>query len=53
MQYGKCYEGPFTAIHKIEFFTNSLQHKNASITNFVLAVSFKINKTNKVYNLKM
>ena len=27
----------------IEFFTNSPQHKNANIANFVLVVPFKIN----------
>ena len=28
----------------------SPQYKNASSTNFILAVLFKIKKTNKVYN---
>ena len=36
-----------------EFFTISPQHKNGNITNFVLAVSFKIKKTSKVYNHEM
>ena len=37
----------------IEIFTNSPLHKNANIANFVLAVPFKINKTNEVCNLEM
>ena len=36
----------------IEFFTNSLQHKNANIANFVLAVPLERNWTNDVYNLE-
>ena len=39
----------FTAI---EFFTISLQYKNANIADFVLIVPFKIIKTNKVGNLE-
>ena len=35
-----------------EFFTISKQHKNDNIVNFILAVSFKIKKTNKVCNLE-
>ena len=31
----------------------ALQHKNTNIANFVLAVSFKIEETNKVCNLEM
>ena len=36
----------------IEFFMISPQHKNGKIVNFVLAMPFKIKKTNKVCNLK-
>ena len=35
-----------------EFFTNSLQYNNANIANFVLALPFKIKKTNEDYNLE-
>ena len=37
----------------IELYTISLQYKNANITNFALAVPFKIKKTSKVHNLEM
>ena len=36
----------------LEFFTISPQYKNANIANFVLAVPFKIKKTNIVCNLE-
>ena len=42
-----------TIINSIEFFTISPQHKNDNITNFVLALPFKIKKTNKVCNLQI
>ena len=32
---------------------NSLHYKNAKIATFMLAVPFKINKTNEVCNLEM
>ena len=35
------------------FFIKSPQYKNANIANFVLAMSFKINKTNEVCHLEM
>ena len=37
----------------LEFFTNAPQYKNANIAIFVLAVPFKIKKTNIVWNLEM
>ena len=37
---------------KIEFFTISPQRKNRNTTNFLLAMPFKIKKTNKVYRLE-
>ena len=36
----------------LEFFTISRQYKNANIANFVLAVSFKIEKNYKVCKLE-
>ena len=36
-----------------EFFTNSLQYKNANFASIVLAVSFDMKWTNKVFNCKM
>ena len=38
---------------QIEVFTNSLQHKNTNIANFVLAVPFEMNMTNEIWNLNM
>ena len=40
-------------IHSTEFFTNSPEHKNANIANFILAVLFNINKSNEVCNLEI
>ena len=34
-------------------FINSLQHKNANIAKFVLAVPLEMNKTNEVFNFEM
>ena len=36
-----------------EMFTNSLQHKNTNITNFVLALPFKIIQFNKAFKFEM
>ena len=36
-----------------EFFTISLQYKNANIANFVLALLLKINQSNAAFDLKM
>ena len=36
----------------LEFFMISPQHNNAHIANFVLAMPFKIEKTDKVCNLE-
>ena len=36
-----------------EVFTNSLQHKNANIANFVQAMPFKLNKTNRFFFHKL
>ena len=37
----------------VEVFTNSLQHKNANIVKFVLALPLEINKNNEFQNLQM
>ena len=34
----------------VEFFKISLHHKNGNVVNFILAVPFKIEKTNKFCN---
>ena len=39
--------------NRIEFDSNPAQHKNANIANFILAVPFKINKTDEVWNLEI
>ena len=36
-----------------DYFTNSLQYRNANICNFILAVQFKIDNINKVGKLKI
>ena len=42
---------PFVSI--IQLFKNYLQYKNANIANFLLAVAFKINSSNKIYTHEM
>ena len=41
------------ALTSLGFFTNSLQYKNASIANFVLAVLLQMNQINEVCNLEI
>ena len=43
----------FNVDGQIEVFTNSLQHKNANIANFISAVLLEIRKTNDVSNLEI
>ena len=38
---------------QIKFFTNSPQYKTAIFAKFILAVPFKINKTNEVCHIEM
>ena len=40
-------------IDPLEFFTISLQNKNANIANIVLALPTKINQFNVAFNLEM
>ena len=46
------YESNIKPTEPLEFFTISKQQKNGNIANFVLAMPYKIKKTNKVCNLK-
>ena len=36
-----------------EVFTNSSQHKNDNIANFVLALPLEMNKTDEVFNFEI
>ena len=53
MSYDTNFADSGSASSSVKFYTNSIHYMNAKIATFMLAVSFKINKTNEVCSLEM